>query len=228
MAKPRVDHPAPFHPRILDAVAELLLRHGLTGGNLIDPFAGIGRVTTLKDRGFTGAIVCNELEPEWAKAIQGADFVRVGDARQLPQEWTRRFDLAVTSPTYGNRMADHHNAKDGSRRITYRHRLGRPLTLGNTGQLQWGWEYRALHEQAWAELDRVVRTAIVLNVKDHIRAGQAVPVTDWHVQAFQVLDWRVVERVRVPVDGMGFGANRSLRVEYENVILLTRKWVGSP
>ena len=48
------------------------------------------------------------------------------------------FDMVVTSPTYGNRMADHHNAKDGRRRITYTHNLGRTLTPGNSGAMQWG------------------------------------------------------------------------------------------
>ena len=48
------------------------------------------------------------------------------------------FDAICTSPTYGNRMADHHEARDGSPRDTYRHVLGRPLTPGNSGALHWG------------------------------------------------------------------------------------------
>ena len=44
----------------------------------------------------------------------------IGDATALPfADWT--FDAVITSPTYGNRMADHHNAQDGSRRVSYRH-----------------------------------------------------------------------------------------------------------
>ena len=37
-------------------------------------------------------------------------------------------DCIVTSPCYGNRMADHHDAKDSSRRITYKHKLGRDMS----------------------------------------------------------------------------------------------------
>jgi hypothetical protein len=60
------------------------------------------------------------------------------------------FDAICTSPTCGNRMADHHEARDISPRHTYRHVLGRPRTPGNSGALQWGdgiagEEYRALH-----------------------------------------------------------------------------------
>lgn len=44
----------------------------------------------------------------------------IGDATRLPFD-NRMFDAVITSPTYGNRMADHHDAQDGSKRITYRH-----------------------------------------------------------------------------------------------------------
>jgi hypothetical protein len=90
---------------------------------------------------------------------------------------------------YGNRMADHHIAHDGSPRHTYRHVLGQPLTPGNSGALQWGdgiagrsgagEEYRALHVAVWTEARRVLkpRGIFVLNVKDHIRGGVVGPLT---------------------------------------------------
>jgi hypothetical protein len=51
--------------------------------------------------------------------------------------------------------------------------LGRPLTPGNSGALQWGEEYRALHVAVWTECRRVLKPGgiFVLNVKDHIRGG---------------------------------------------------------
>jgi hypothetical protein len=88
-----------------------------------------------------GPTVEVELEPEWASQHPRT---MVGDARALPLP-DATFDMVVTSPTYGNRMTDHHNAKDGSRRITYTHNLGRTLTPGNSGAMQWGEDYRQLH-----------------------------------------------------------------------------------
>ena len=104
------------------------------------------------------------------------------------------FDAICTSPTYGNRMADHHNARDASPRHTYRHVLGRPLTRGNSGALQWGdgiagEEYRALHVAVWTECRRVLKPGgiFVLNVKDHIRGGVLQEVTKWHSVALLML-----------------------------------------
>lgn len=36
----------------------------------------------------------------------------MGDATALPEEWTGLFDVIATSPCYGNRMADNHEARD--------------------------------------------------------------------------------------------------------------------
>ena len=43
--------------------------------------------------------------------------VTTGDARRL-HYLDATFDAICTSPTYGNRMADHHNARDSSPRLT--------------------------------------------------------------------------------------------------------------
>jgi hypothetical protein len=42
-------------------------------------------------------------------------------------------------------MADHFTAKDNSKRITYRHYLGRPLNKENTWMMQWGNAYKDKH-----------------------------------------------------------------------------------
>lgn len=57
------------------------------------------------------------------------------------------FDAICVSPVYGNRVSDSHNAKDGSKRVTYTHMLGRKLTDGNTGCLQWGEKYKQAHQE---------------------------------------------------------------------------------
>ena len=53
-------------------------------------------------------------------------------------------------------MADHHDAKDDSRRITYRHCYGKELQENNAGMLQWtDSTYKVLHRRAWLEARRV-------------------------------------------------------------------------
>jgi DNA modification methylase len=136
------------------------------------------------------------------------------------------FDAICTSPTYGNRMADHHEARDGSPRHTDRHTLGRPLTPGNSGAMRWGAgstgeEYRALHVAVWTECRRVLKPGgiFVLNVKDHIRKGVLQPVTNWHAVTLLMLGFVCTRRVHVPCLGQRHGANGHLRVDYESVLL---------
>ena len=86
------------------------------------------------------------------------------------------FDGICTSPTYGNRMADSHDAKDGSSRNTYTHKLGRKLDVNNSGKMQWGNEYKKLHTKAWNECFRVLKNdgVFILNFKNHIKKGKEV------------------------------------------------------
>ena len=74
------------------------------------------------------------------------------------------FDAVVTSPCFGNRMADHHNAKDNSKRHTYRHYLGRELTKGSAAGMQWGEEYKHFHTEAWLEAKRVLKRQLAHQV----------------------------------------------------------------
>lgn len=78
--------------------------------NVLDPFAGVGRAKLQAALGFAAfTVVGVELEAEW----RGDDPLTVaGDATRLDPEWSGAFDAVFTSPCYGNRMADHHEAKD--------------------------------------------------------------------------------------------------------------------
>lgn len=216
-----VSHPAKFSDPILQAIDELLrYEEAVDGpvGVVLDPFAGVGRVHELARPGRLTLGV--EIEPEWAathpRTIQG-------DALDLPFP-NASVDAVVTSPTYGNRMADHHEARDGSRRVTYRHVLGRPLHPHNSGQLQWGEKYREFHRAAWREVDRVVKWdgIIALNVSDHVRGGKQVPVAEWHRDTICEMGWAVEDEIKVETARMGFGENRDARVGYEMIYLFRR------
>jgi len=160
----------------------------------------------------------------------------------------------VTSCTYGNRMADHHEAKDPckecggdggfeesygagiterwvckkcegtglSRRNTYRHALGRPLHEQNSGQMQWGDEYREFHVTAWKEVKRVLNDQhgeFFLNVSNHIRKSVEINVIDFHRGALLGLGFKYQGRMRIPTRRQRQGANGDLRVEDESILI---------
>lgn len=211
-------HPAVFTDKFLPIFAGLLA--GCS--RVLDPFAGTGKLALIKRHGFTGEVYCNELEEEWIQSSPyEVDHWSLGDACSMPQFQDRFFDAVCTSPTYGNRMADHHNAKDGSRRVTYTHCLGRQLSPNNTGAMQWGAEYRRIHSMAYSEVKRVLASGgrLVLNVSDHIRKGTRIPVTEWHIEVLTAYGFELTSTVEVPTSRMGFGSNAHLRVGHESVLV---------
>ena len=216
-----IAHPAKYTDALLPAMASML--HGRT--RILDPFGGTGKVFELAAWLPAAQIEAVEIEPEWAACHPRTTL---GNALSLP--WADDyFDAVCTSCTYGNRMADHHNAKDASHRRTYRHMLGRELHPDNSGAMQWGDAYRSFHVDAWTEARRVLKVggAFVLNIKDHIRAGVVQPVTQWHIDTLQALGFRMLQHKRVNTPSMRYGRNSDKRVEYESVILfeLTTKEV---
>jgi tRNA G10 N-methylase Trm11 len=196
-----VAHPARFS----DALVPVLTAQLQPGLLVLDPFAGTGRIHEV------GALAgCEtvgvELEPEWASMHPATVN---GTALALPFA-DATFDAIVTSPTYGNRMADHHDARDASRRITYTHVLGRPLSPDNSGAMQWGPEYRRFHDKAWREAVRVLKPGgrFVLNIKDHRRAGRPQGVPAWHLgNLTDIHGLEYVDTTSVDCPGMRYGAN---------------------
>jgi SAM-dependent methyltransferase len=166
--KDKDNHPAKFSDILLPIFSKELQGYN----KILDPFAGTGKLRLVRPDAFL-----LEIEPEWAMC-SGAT---VGDALALP--WKNGvFDAVCTSPTYGNRMADHftdHQKNKNYTRNTYRHALGRPLSANNSGRMQWGDNYRDFHKKAWVEVWRVLRPGgkFVLNVSDHIRKGVVQEVT---------------------------------------------------
>ena len=206
-------HPAKFNDAILAAMNRALP----TEGRILDPFAGTGRIHELATE--TRSTWGVEIESTWADMHYRT--LR-GDALTLP--WIdNTFAAIATSPTYGNRMADKYDGRDGSKRNTYRVALGQDLQPGNSGAMQWGDEYREFHAKAWTEARRVLKRGgvLVLNMKDHIRKGERQYVTNWHVVHLQtVLGFHEVRAERIPTRGLAFGANHGARVDYEEVVTL--------
>jgi hypothetical protein len=113
---PALEHPAKWSASVLAVLAELVAAEADRLDrklNVLDPFAGRGRrelaATLTEVSGVEHRVWGIELQPEWAA---GDPLTLVGDATMLKPDWTGMFDVAVTSPCYGNRMADHHNAQD--------------------------------------------------------------------------------------------------------------------
>jgi hypothetical protein len=129
-----------------------------------------------------------------------------------------------TSPVYGNRLSDHHEAKDKSKRYTYRHCLGRKLDENNSGKMQWGLEYRKFHIDAWAEVFSVLKRGglFILNISDHVRKGEIMPVSEWHKKIIIDIGFTFVEEYRIETPRMRYGENYRARVGYENLFIFKK------
>lgn len=219
--KQSAEHPAKFSVVIMDAIVESLAAASVT--RILDPFAGTGLVHAIADRLHVDSVGV-EIEPEWA-AMHPRTVC--ADSRTLTHDLVGQFDAVITSPTYGNRMADHHDARDLSDRGTYKHRLGRELTDGNSGAMYWGDEYRNLHTDVYRRCVELLAPlgTFVVNVKDHVKDGRRVPVSAWHLSTLLGLGLTFVDDASVPSKGLGgsVGDNSLDRLGVEHIYVFTKK-----
>lgn len=200
-----ISHPARFSEALYPVFTAFLV----AGDRVLDPFAGTGgihRLAELVDVETVGV----ELEQPWVDLHPQTEQGTALDMH-FPDE---SFDVICTSPTYGNRLADHHDASDPDRRRTYTHDLGRPLSEGNSGAMQWGPQYRLFHRAAWEEALRVLRPGgrFLLNIKDHIRGGKRQAVSAWHATTLLELGCGFVDCVPIVTPNLRFGANSESRL----------------
>lgn len=128
------DHPAKWSASVLVAMADAAAAEAERVGHplsVLDPFAGVGRARLAEALGPHAERVDGiELQPEWSgwapghpegvvKFVDGIAVHGTGDlltlqgqADDLPPHYGDRFDAVFSSPCYGNRCADHHDAQD--------------------------------------------------------------------------------------------------------------------
>lgn len=220
-----VDHPARFSSQHLAAFTRLLEAESRRLGRellVIDPFAGVGTVHRLARPGIVSTVGV-ELEPEWQS--QHPDTLQ-GDATALTFE-DDSFDVLLTSPAYGNRLADHHNAKDDSKRYGYQRSLGRPLSPGNGAGMRWGEEYRDIHRRAWAEAFRVLRLGALalVNVKNYPNpagGGETVFAVEWHRDALAEAGFVIEDLEEIKSPGLP-GEDHAGARRFLEVIIVARK-----
>jgi transposase-like protein len=214
-----VSHPARYSDALIPLFADLLRTHSvLEGRDVLDPFAGTGRIHELRPDWDTWGL---EIEAEWAEL---SEWTTEGSVLQLPWE-ADRFDAVVTSPTYGNRLADHHNASDPERRRSYTHDLGRPLDADNSGAMQWGDDYRQFHTRAWEQVARALKPGgvFLLNIKDHVRAGERQYVAGWHVTELVRLGFSLVCHHEVNTRSLRQGENGLDHQRLPELVYVLRK-----
>jgi hypothetical protein len=236
-----VRHPAKFTGSVLTAVTLDMAERGVPrDADVFDPFAGVGLVHALPYLTFG-----IEIEPEWADR---AARTMTGESLASMEETTARYDVVVTSPCYGNRMADHHENKDACKRCSgsgieqwpdivcticggdgisprrsYRHDLGRMPTEGSSATLHYGPAYRAFHRRAWRGVYRVLEPGglFYLNSKDFYRRRRRVRVSDWHRRTCRAIGFEHAGTLPVKVNGLRMGANRE-RVHQELIYVLRK------
>jgi hypothetical protein len=215
-------HPAKYSNKLLPIFAEYLKDKK----NVLDVFAGTCKISKIKDYGFEGKIVCNELEYEWAlHGLGKVDEIYLCDAKKMVWARDGEFEAVTTSPVYGNRMSDNYIAKDNSKRYTYRQLLGRKPTHTSSATLQWGYSYKKFHISAWKEVYRVLEPGgiFILNCSNHVRKGVEQLVTEWHMEAICNIGFSLEDWIEVETRRMGFGANRNLRALSESILIFKKE-----
>ena len=216
-------HPAKYSDPLLPVLSKY------SYGTVLDIMGGIGKAGFLKKYNKEIAkVIINELEPEWANqaVYYGVDEIIIGDARVLELQ----VDCIVTSPPYGNRMAD--NFKAGSKggksptsmRKGYAGDLGRTPTNGSVCCLHFDRGYQeAIIEIYDAVITNCVFKRFILNVSNFIRQFEVVDVVGFFENYFKEKGFKLIVKIPVKTKRQkGVGANTALRVDNEMVMVFDK------
>lgn len=211
-------HPAKFSNELLPYLAKYAY------GFVLDPMGGTGKAGLMKKLNPDILhVTINEIEKEWADQAQSnsVDRVIIGDAKNLKGA----YDCIVTSPPYGNRMADNFKAgKPDSMRRRYAGDLGRNPSEGSVACKHFGKGYEDMMIQIYDSLLRNVKFDLfILNVSDFIRQFKRVDVCGFYVSYFESRGFHLLSREEVKTRRQkGVGANTHLRVESESVMVFSK------
>lgn len=222
--KGKLRHPAKFTNSLIPEIAKILIQHNAK--LVLDPFAGTGKIAEIKKHGFNGEIHCVEIEQEWSLMHEyDVDKWFVADSENLYWAANESYDAIAYSPTYGNRMADHYNETTQTLRFTYRHCLGRKLSDGNTGKMQWGNAYREKHEKIYKELYRVLKKhgVWIINIADHIRNKKRVYVSEWHANTIENLGMKQIDKITISTPKLKVGRNKEVRIGEEYIYVFVKE-----
>lgn len=213
-----IKHPAVYSNDFIEIFASFLINKK----TVLDPFGGTGKIALIKNFGFNGKVICNEMEPEFtSNGLYPVDEWYYEDAEYLN---ILNIDAICTSPTYGNRMADHHNAKDNSKRITYTHYLGKQLKDGNTGKMQYGDTYKEKHKRIYLNLYNILNAngIFILNVSNHIRKGVEIDVISFHKDTLINTGFSFIKEIKIETKRMRYGNNSEKRVKHESILVFEK------
>lgn len=219
MSNGKRPHPAKFSNELLPTISKYAY------GIILDPMGGVGKIGLLKKQKDcrVSHIVINEIESEWAEQAFGnmVDAVLIGDARYL----TGRYDCIVTSPPYGNRMADNFKAfKPDSMRRRYAGDLGRNPSIGSVACKHWGRGYQEMMIEIYDNIIVNVKfDRFILNVSNFIRDFKEIDVIGFYIEYFKSKGFCVLAHEKVITRRQkGVGANTNLRVLTESIIVFER------
>lgn len=228
------DHPARYSGDILVQFQRMVREERKRLGRdvlVLDPFAGVGGIHRLARLDGVETVGV-EIQPGWARAhsdtVCADALVWMADPAQYGV-----FDIVATSPTYGNRFADHHDAQDASTRVSYAHNLraaGEEVAAGSSATLAWGPDYWRFHADAYRLVERVLAPGglFLLNVSDLWRQNVLVQATHFHRGAAMGAGLLVGQRdVKVATPRLrGVGSERTAKRAPHEVIMRFRKAGG--
>lgn len=245
---PLNDHPAAFSVELYAVLIELIRGCGsvldpFAGTGRIHQIAEMAGVP------ISVGVELEREWSNWEMYQRGPRRQIIGDSLVVVPGLRRQFGAVLTSPVYANRMSDHHHAKDPckkcvgtglrtspaglvlncqgcrgsglSRRNTYTHRLGRPLSTNSAAGMQWGEPYRELHRAAWSVCAAKLTPGgrFVVNVSNHIRKHVEIDVIGWHSEVLAEVGLEFVERIDVSTRRQKHGANADKRTGSEAVLV---------